>query len=126
MANVGFFEIRVDDFERAQNFYRNVFGWQFSKSQGIPYDFYMIDSGKTGEMGIQQGGMSKREKPLAQDSGVSGYVCFILVDAIDEALAKIAQHGGKVTSPKVRIPAGDFAYALDTEGNAFGVLEAAK
>lgn len=126
MANVGFFEIRVDDFERAQNFYQNVFGWQFSKSQGIPYDFYMINSGKTGEMGLPQGGMSKREKPLAADNGVSGYICFILVDAIDQALAKIAQHGGKVTSPTAHIPAGYFAYALDTEGNAFGVLQAAR
>jgi uncharacterized protein len=127
MANVGFFEIRVDDFERAQNFYRNVFGWQFSKSEGIPYEFYMINSGsKPGEMGLQQGGMRQREKPLAQDNGVSGYVCLILVDAIDEALAKIAQHGGQVTSPKAHIPAGYFAYALDTEGNAFGVWELPK
>jgi uncharacterized protein len=126
MANVGFFEVRVDDFDRAQKFYHNVFGWEFSKSEGVPYEFYMIDSGKKGEMGLQEGGMRKREKPLAKDNGESGYVCLIIVDAIDEALAKIAQYGGQVTSPKAHIPAGYFAYALDTEGNAFGVWEVAK
>ncbi|MDQ6661764.1 MAG: VOC family protein [Chloroflexota bacterium] len=126
MANVGFFEVRVDDFDRAQKFYRNVFGWEFSKDEGTPYEYYMIKNGEMGEMGIQQGGMRKREKPLAKDNGVSGYVCLILVDAIDEALEKIANHGGKVTSPKAHIPAGYFAYALDTEENAFGVWEVEK
>jgi predicted enzyme related to lactoylglutathione lyase len=125
-GNIGFFEIHVDDFQRAQKFYHDVFGWEFSKSGGVPYEFYMIDTSKQGDMGLQEGGMRKREQPLAQDNGVSGYICLILVEAIDEALEKISQHGGKVTTPKAHIPAGYFAYALDTEGNAFGVWEVAK
>ncbi len=126
MGNIGFFEIRVDDFQRAQKFYHDVFGWQFSQSGGVPYEFYMIDTVKQGEVGNQEGGMRKREKPLASESDVSGYVCYIMVEAIDAALEKIAHHGGKVTSPKAQIPAGYFAYALDTEGNTFGVWEVAK
>jgi predicted enzyme related to lactoylglutathione lyase len=124
-GNIGFFEVRVDDFQRAQKFYRGVFGWEFSKSDGVPYEFYMIDNSKKGEMGLQEGGMRKREKPLVTDSGESGYVCYIMVEAIDEALEKIAKHGGIVTTPKAYVPAGYFAYALDTEGNAFGVWEVA-
>ena len=126
MGNIGFFEVRVDDFQRAQKFYHDVFGWEFSKSGGVPYEFYMIDTIKQGEEGNQQGGMRKREKPLAPESDVSGYVCYIMVEAIDAALEKIAQHGGKVMTPKALIPAGYFAYALDTEGNTFGVWEVAK
>ncbi len=124
-GNVGIFEVHVDDFERAQKFYQNVFGWKFSKSSGVPYEFYMIDN-KKGGMGLQEGGMRKREKPLSKDSGVSGYVCYIIVDEIDEAMAKIIQNGGKITTPKAHIPAGYFAYALDTEENAFGVWEVAE
>jgi predicted enzyme related to lactoylglutathione lyase len=124
-GNVGFFEVHVDDFQRAQKFYHDVFGWEFSKSGGVPYEFYMIDNMNKGEMGLQEGGMRKRGKPLAQDSGVSGYVCLIMVEAIDEALEKIATHGGTVTTPKAHIPAGYFAYTLDTKGNAFGVWEVA-
>ena len=86
----------------------------------------MIDNPKQGGMGLREGGMRLREKPLAQGSGESGYVCFIMVEAIDEALEKIANYGGTVTSPKALIPAGYFAYALDTEGNTFGVWEVAK
>lgn len=125
-GSVGFFEIHVDDFERAQKFYRDVFGWQFSLSGGVPYEFYMIDNSQKGDMGLQEGGMRKREKPLTKDNAVSGYVCYIIVEAIDETLEKIAKSGGTVTSPKGHIPAGYFAYALDTEGNPFGVWELEK
>jgi uncharacterized protein len=125
-GNIGFFEIQVDDFQRAQKFYQDVFGWQFSQSGGVPYEFYMIDTIKQGEVGNQEGGMRQREKPLPSDHGVSGYVCYILVEAIDAALEQIVTHGGKVTTAKARIPAGYFAYALDTEGNPFGVWEVAK
>src|SRR5579859_4292677 len=71
-GNVGFFEIRVDDFQRAQKFYHDVFGWQFSESGGVPYEFYMIDTIKQGEPGNQEGGMRKREKPLTSEHEVSG------------------------------------------------------
>ena len=125
-GSVGFFEIHVDDFQRAQQFYHDVFGWQFSSSGGVPYEFYMIDNSHKGDMGLQEGGMRKREKPLTKDNAVSGSVCYIIVEAIDEALEKIAKHGGTVTSPKAHIPAGYFAYALDTEGNPFGVWELEK
>lgn len=122
-GSVGFFEIHVDDFQRAQKFYHDVFGWQFTLSGGVPYEFYMIDNSQKGGMGLQEGGMRKREKPLAKDNAVAGAVCHIIVENIDEALAKIAQHGGIVTSQKAHIPAGYFAFALDTEGNPFGVWE---
>ncbi len=125
-GSVGFFEVHVDDFQRAQKFYHDVFGWEFSKSDRVPYEFYMIDNSTKGDLGLQEGGMRKREKPLAQDSGVSGALCYIVVEAIDEALEKIVIHGGKVTTPKALIPAGYFAYALDSEGNPFGVWEIAK
>jgi predicted enzyme related to lactoylglutathione lyase len=92
----------------------------------LPYEFYMIDNSTKGDMGLQGGGMRKREKPLAQDSGVSGAVCYIVVEAINEALEKIVKHGGIVTTHKALIPAGYFAYALDTEGNPIGVWEIAK
>jgi predicted enzyme related to lactoylglutathione lyase len=124
-GSVGFFEIHVDDFQRAQQFYHNVFGWKFSESGGVPYEFYMIDNSTKGSAGLQEGGMRKREKPLA-DSGVSGAVCYIIVESIDEALEKITDNGGKVLTQKVLIPAGYFAYALDTERNTFGIWELAR
>jgi predicted enzyme related to lactoylglutathione lyase len=40
MAKVGYFEIQVDDFKRAEAFYQNVFGWTFSKIEA-PFEYYM-------------------------------------------------------------------------------------
>jgi predicted enzyme related to lactoylglutathione lyase len=123
MGNIGFFEVYVDDFQRAQKFYHDVFGWEFSISTVVPYEFYMIDT-STNPMGIKEGGMRKRAQPLPENSA-PGYVCFIMVEAIDAALEKIVEHGGKVTVPKAYVPAGYFASALDTEGNAFSIWEVA-
>jgi uncharacterized protein len=125
MATVGYFEIQVDDFKRAQAFYREVFGWEFSKFDA-PFEYFSIDTGKKGAEGID-GGMLKRQVPLAKDNGVSGYVCAIYVDSIDNTLEKVKKYGGTMTVPKTNIPGvGDVAYGLDTEGNAFGLWELAK
>lgn len=85
-AKVGYFEIQVDDFKRAQNFYEEVFGWRFSKID-IPFEYYMINTGHKGESSIN-GGMMQRQQPLRKDNGISGYVCAIYVDSIDETLQK--------------------------------------
>ncbi len=46
------------------------------------------------------------------------------VDSVDDSVAKIVANGGKVVEPKMPIPGiGYFAYCLDTEGNAFGVMQ---
>lgn len=121
-AKVGYFEMHVDDFQRAQQFYGQVFGWSFSKVP-VPFEYYMIDTGHTGEKSIQ-GGMMKRQQPLAANNGISGYVCAIYVTSIDDALDKIRKNGGRVTMEKTPLPGiGFIAYGLDPEGNAFGLWE---
>ena len=122
MSKVGYFEIQVDDFEKAQAFYHNVFRWNFSKIDA-PFEYYLIDTGHKGGESIN-GGMLKRQRKLAKDSGVSGYVCAIYVDSIDETLEKIKKWGGQVTMEKTEMPGmGYFAYGLDSEDNAFGLWE---
>jgi uncharacterized protein len=125
MATVGYFEIQVDDFNRAQAFYRQVFDWGFAKFDA-PFEYFSIDTGKKDAEGID-GGMLKRQTPLAKDNGVSGYVCAIYVTSIDETQIKLERHGGSITMPKTSIPGvGNVAYGLDTEGNAFALWEVTK
>lgn len=122
MAKVGYFEIQVDDFNSAQEFYRDVFGWSFSKID-VPFEYYMVDTGHNGEGSIN-GGMLKRQQPLAENNGITGYVCAIYVHSIDETLEKIKKHGGIVTMGKTQLPGmGYIAYGLDSESNAFGLWE---
>lgn len=123
MGNIGYFEIQVDDFARAKKFYSAVFGWDIKRAENFPIEYYMIYCPDKNKMGLGMGGMLKREKPLAENNGISAYVSHVLVDNIDDAIAKINENGGKIISEKQHIPAGWFAYALDTEKNVFGVWE---
>jgi|SRR5579885_651958 len=123
MGNIGYFEIQVDNFQRAQKFYSAVFGWDIKRAENFPIEYYMIYSQDKGKMGLSLGGMLKRDKPLAENNGISAYVCHVLVENIDDAIAKITSSGGKLISDKQHIPAGWFAYALDTEGNTFGIWQ---
>jgi catechol-2,3-dioxygenase len=41
-GNIGFFEVHVDDFKRAQKFYHDVFGWEFSKSDSVPAELLAV------------------------------------------------------------------------------------
>lgn len=122
LAKVGYFEMHVDDFQRAQQFYQEVFGWSFSKISAA-FEYYMIDTGHKGEGSIN-GGMMKRQQPLQKSNGVSGYVCAIYVNDINATLEKVKRQKGKVTMEKSSLPGiGFIAYGLDSEGNAFGLWE---
>ncbi len=123
MAKVAYYEINVDDFKRAQAFYAAVFGWMFDRYPG-PMEYYMIKSGDEKEQGID-GGMLMRQAPL-KDSAASGFVCTIAVESADDTVAKIKQAGGAIIMEKTLMEGiGYVAYAVDTEGNTFGVWEQA-
>ena len=124
MSKIGYFEIFVDDFSRAQTFYENVFGWKFQKA-GFPFEYYMIHLPGNEPMGLNLGGMTKR-KEMIGNGKQAATVCHIMVEELDEALQKITDNGGKLTGEKMRIPAGLFAYVTDTEGNTIGVWEPAQ
>lgn len=110
------FEIPADNIDRAQAFYKNVFGWQFQKWDG-PMEYWMVVTGPDDTPGIN-GGLGPRRMP--DDKPVNT----IRVTSVDSVLAGVAKAGGRVTVPKSPIPGiGWIAYAADTEGNPFGVME---
>jgi len=116
------FEIPVDDSDRANTFYGNVFGWQLVPMPEMGYT--MVTTGpsnpETGpeEPGFINGGMFKREEPSRATNVVIG------VASIDEALTQIEAAGGKTVSE--RAPVGEMGFAAyfdDTEGNLVGLWE---
>jgi predicted enzyme related to lactoylglutathione lyase len=120
MPTVYHFDIPVDDAIRAQQFYKNVFGWDMKKvtSQVEPnIELWMCETeDENGRKGIK-GGMMKRDKlPTVTN--------YISVDSIDEYIAKINRSGGRVIVPRTEIPnLGFFAMFLDSENNLFGLFE---
>jgi uncharacterized protein len=115
MSKVIHFEINVDNPERAIKFYSSVFGWKIDKWGGS-MDYWLVTTGPEGEPGIN-GAIMPRNGNLTTVNTIS-------VESVEEASKAIEKAGGKITQPKMPIPGiGYFAYCLDTEGNAFGILK---
>lgn len=112
MNRVVHFEIPADNLERATNFYKDVFGWNF-----MSYDEnYQL--ARTGDgMGIDGAVMKKRDpnQPMVNS---------IEVPSVDEFAKKIEAAGGQMVVPKVAVgEMGYVAYFKDTEGNIHGIWE---
>jgi predicted enzyme related to lactoylglutathione lyase len=121
MSRVVHFEIHADVPQRAANFYQSVFDWQITKWEG-PAEYWLITTGPKTEPGID-GAILPRMQPINGDS-VIAYVCTIDVPSVDDAIAKITKTGGTIALEKMAVPhVGWLAYAKDTEGNIFGVLQ---
>jgi len=86
------FEIPADNVERAQDFYRTLFGWSVNGTPGVGYTLLgTTPSGKDGaptEPGAINGGMLARQKPITSP------VITIEVKSIDESLKRIGTPDG--------------------------------
>jgi predicted enzyme related to lactoylglutathione lyase len=118
MNRVTHFEIYTNDPEAVQPFYRNVFGWKFSKFEGGPIEYCLVTTGDDKEPGINGGITRPRE---GQSSGTLNTIA---VESLDRTIKEIQQAGGKICVPKMAIPnVGWLAYAEDPAGNVFGIIE---
>lgn len=115
------FEVHADHPERAIAFYSRVFGWKFTKWDG-PMPYWVI---RTGEGRGIDGGMVRRQGPPPADGdAVNAYPTTVEVESCDGSIALITANGGTIALPKMPIPGiGWLAYAKDTEGNIFGVIQ---
>jgi uncharacterized protein len=129
MNRVTHFEIHADNTERAIKFYVSVFGWEFTKWEQSPTEYYLIKTGVdapgTAWTGIN-GGLLKRDIPVTENAGFTAFVCTMDVANIDEMIKKVEENGGRLAREKVEIPQmGWLCYCKDTEGNCFGMMQAA-
>ena len=118
---VGWFEIYVDDMERAKKFYETVFETEISEMPNPTDDgaqmmaFPMTMDKTNGAAGalVNMGGMKA--------GGNSTIVYFVSEDCATEE-ARVEAAGGKVFKPKMSIGEyGCMVLATDTEGNMFGI-----
>jgi len=122
MPKVTHFEIYADDPKRAIKFYKNVFGWEAKKWDGL-MDYWMITTGSDKEPGIN-GAVMERPEPNKCDDAITTFMCWIAVPSIDQYAKKITSNGGTITTPKMAVPGmGWTAKFKDCEGNNAGLME---
>jgi len=110
---VNWFEIPVNDLDRARQFYETVFGFQLS--------LHEMDSLKMAWFPMTQG-IPGATGTLVQSEWYTpshaGTLVYFSVPDIDDTLAAVNAHGGKTLMPKTGI--GEYGYIAhfeDSEGN---------
>ena len=114
---VGWFEIYVQDMNRAKAFYTAVLGTEFSKleSPGLEMFSFPMDRGGMGASGalVQMAGVP---------SGGNSVLVYFMCDDCAQEAAKAVKAGGKIHKDKMSIGEyGFIALVVDTEGNMVGL-----
>ncbi len=123
MPRIVHFEIHADDPQRAIRFYSSLFGWEFT-AWGPPGGYWLIKTGPDGSPGINGGLVPRRGPPPAEGQPVNAFPCTLDVTKIDDVIAAVVKNGGTIAFPKNAVPGvGWLAYAKDTEGNIFGMMQ---
>ncbi|WP_127125321.1 VOC family protein [Georgenia sp. SYP-B2076] len=110
-----FFELGVEDVDRARKFYEGLFGWTFAPGPSGGGGFMIETAGIPG--GIHGG-----------DPGARPYT-FFRVDDIEQAVRKVRELGGEVDGVDLEGDAesvaryGRFTLCRDDQGSEFGLYE---
>ena len=114
-----YFEIQANDLQRAIAFYRGVFGWTFTRAEGLPIEYWRIET-----EGPRGGLLQRPARAPAPAQGTNAFVCSMEVANVDATAQTITAAGGTVALPKFAVPGVCWqAYFLDPEGNTFGVFQ---
>lgn len=122
MSNpIGWFEIYVNDMQRAKAFYEGVLGVALTRldspdpGSAVEMWAFPMDSNVYGASG------TLAKMPGFAAGGNSTLIYFSCTDCAVEA-ARAVKHGGKVQKAKTSIgPYGHIALLFDTEGNMIGL-----
>lgn len=119
MNAIAYFEIQSADPPALAAFYRELFGWRFTKDDGIPIPYWRIETD-----GIRGGLLQRPAQTPPQECGTNAYVCSVEVADIDAVIDKMDSLGGQVALPKFAVPGVCWhAYFVDPDGNTFGIFQ---
>jgi len=114
---VGWFEIYVQDMDRAKEFYQNVFLKTLSLLESPDLEMWAFpwDHDKPGCSGALT-------RMGFKDSGRGGTIIYFSCEDCAVEAARAAEHGGKIEREKFSIgPYGYISLIQDTEGNMVGL-----
>jgi len=119
---ITWFEIPVEDIERAKTFYETILDLQLVKRNDggdealfFPYNPAVVQATSGRVTGVLS--KSDKNKPSA-----SGTVVYINASPdLQQVVDRVEKAGGKVVVPRIEIPAGYIALIIDSEGNKVGL-----
>ena len=113
------FEIPVTDLDAAKRFYEEVLSVSMTRNDEGPNPMVMFS-------GMDDMGVSGHLYPGKPAEAGTGNTIHLAVDgSLDDAMGRVKAAGGAVVSPVIGIPAGNFFYATDPDGNSIGLFAAA-
>jgi predicted enzyme related to lactoylglutathione lyase len=119
MNAVGWFDIYVDDLDRAVAFYQTVLGVDLAPMGDPTGESQMMSF--PADMGSYGAAGALTKSPHAKP-GIGGTIIYFMSQDVAVEQARVAQAGGIVIRPKFSI--GEFGWITlcqDTEGNMFGL-----
>jgi predicted enzyme related to lactoylglutathione lyase len=114
---VGWFEIYVQDMDRAKAFYEKTLEVKLERLPSPDVELWAFPMVRDGS-----GSAGALVKMSGKDSGAGGTIVYFPGDDCAEMAARAAQNGGRIQNHKKSI--GDYgfiAHVLDTEGNLIGL-----
>lgn len=111
-------ELATNDSEKAQEFYKKLFGWNLEQSKITEIDYKEITLDERACGGIMQ--MTKEwGNPLPS----SHWMTYIAVDNVDDSVKKIKDMGGRVCVEPFDAPGvGRMSVANDPAGATFSLI----
>lgn len=113
---IGWFEIPVEDLDRAEAFYQSVLGVELDRQpeqNGVVMSFFPMHEDKPGSPGALASG---EQYSVAREA--TGVIVYFTAPDLDDALERVEENGGSVLVPKTDIGEyGYIAWVRDTEGN---------
>jgi len=117
---MGWAELNARGFDKAEPFYKKLFGWGEKKSP--------MTGGQKGDYTEFQlhgeniaGGMEMN--PMVPAQVPSYWMVYFNVDNVDKSFEKVIAEGGKEMLSPQDMPGGRFAIVSDPQGAAFGLLK---
>jgi predicted enzyme related to lactoylglutathione lyase len=117
-APVVWFEIVVQQFERAKRFYAELLGWGFERLEGYDEEYWTVSIPSS-----PIGGALAKSNSVRRPGG--GSVVYVQVDDLETMVDAATKLGGVViVPPKLITPtAGSFAVVADLDGNHIGFFK---
>jgi predicted enzyme related to lactoylglutathione lyase len=113
-GEIGFIEIPSLNLDESQEFYGNLFGWQFQPMDETELMFV--------GPGVTMGAFNT-QNAVAADGGI---IFYIAVESVDATLAAAEAAGGGIVLPKMQLPEdwGFIGQLSDPHGNVIGLWSA--